>query len=778
MQKKIVMAENLVIVESPAKKKIIQGFLGDSFVVESSVGHIRDLPKKGGMSIDIDNGFKPKYEISKDKEKIVSQLKKIASKSKTVWLATDEDREGEAIAWHLIEALKLDLNTTKRIVFHEITKKAINHAVQNPRSLNQDLVNAQQARRVLDRLVGFELSPVLWKKVKRGLSAGRVQSVAVRLIVEREKEISDFITKSSYKIVAQFLNSQDKIFKAELNQRFHNYEEALEFIKLCDTSNYFIKNIEKKPSKKSPVAPFTTSTLQQEASRKLGFSVSQTMSVAQKLYEAGKITYMRTDSVNLSDDALKAAENEILKRYGKEFSQIRTYKSKSKGAQEAHEAIRPTYISEKNIEGESSHQKLYDLIWKRTISSQMSDAMIDRTNVKIKLSSSDQLFIAKGEVITFEGFLKVYSEGKDDIIEENEDILPLLEENEPLNYLRITATESFTRPPARYAEASLVRKMEELGIGRPSTYASTITTIQKRGYIEKENREGIERVTKIINLEDNKIVESDKKSMFGAENKKLFPTDIGIIVTNFLIENFTNIMEYSFTASVENEFDEIAEGKKVWNDMIESFYKKFHSKVVSVVDTAEKASGQRQLGVDPDSGLNVYARIGPFGPMIQIGEKVEDDNLPKPKFASLIKGQTIQSITLEQALDLFKLPRKIGIWNDKEVIASVGRFGPYLRYDGKFTSIKKTDNEDPLSISLDRAVELIKIKQQADKDRVINEFEGEPKIQVLNGRYGPFVQVVDGKKRVNLKIPKDMIPKDLTRENCLDLLRNNKKSKI
>ena len=772
------MAENLVIVESPAKKKIIQGFLGDSFVVESSVGHIRDLPKKGGMSIDIDNGFKPKYEISKDKEKIVSQLKKIASKSKTVWLATDEDREGEAIAWHLIEALKLDLNTTKRIVFHEITKKAINHAVQNPRSLNQDLVNAQQARRVLDRLVGFELSPVLWKKVKRGLSAGRVQSVAVRLIVEREKEISDFITKSSYKIVAQFLNSQDKIFKAELNQRFHNYEEALEFIKLCDTSNYFIKNIEKKPSKKSPVAPFTTSTLQQEASRKLGFSVSQTMSVAQKLYEAGKITYMRTDSVNLSDDALKAAENEILKRYGKEFSQIRTYKSKSKGAQEAHEAIRPTYISEKNIEGESSHQKLYDLIWKRTISSQMTDAMIDRTNVKIKLSSSDQLFIAKGEVITFEGFLKVYSEGKDDIIEENEDILPLLEENEPLNYLRITATESFTRPPARYAEASLVRKMEELGIGRPSTYASTITTIQKRGYIEKENREGIERVTKIINLEDNKIVESDKKSMFGAENKKLFPTDIGIIVTNFLIENFTNIMEYSFTASVENEFDEIAEGKKVWNDMIESFYKKFHSKVVSVVDTAEKASGQRQLGVDPDSGLNVYARIGPFGPMIQIGEKVEDDNLPKPKFASLIKGQTIQSITLEQALDLFKLPRKIGIWNDKEVIASVGRFGPYLRYDGKFTSIKKTDNEDPLSISLDRAVELIKIKQQADKDRVINEFEGEPKIQVLNGRYGPFVQVVDDKKRINLKIPKDMIAKDLTRENCLDLLRNNNKSKI
>ena len=769
------MAENLVIVESPAKKKIIQGFLGNSFVVESSVGHIRDLPKKGGMSIDIDNGFKPKYEISKDKEKIVSQLKKIASKSKTVWLATDEDREGEAIAWHLIEALKLDLKTTKRIVFHEITKKAINHAVQNPRSLNQDLVNAQQARRVLDRLVGFELSPVLWKKVKRGLSAGRVQSVAVRLIVEREKEISNFITKSSYKIVAQFVNSQDKFFKAELNQRFHNYEEALQFIKLCNTSNYFIKNIEKKPSKKSPVAPFITSTLQQEASRKLGFSVSQTMSVAQKLYEAGKITYMRTDSVNLSDDALNAAENEILKRYGKEFSQRRNYKSKSKGAQEAHEAIRPTYIGEKNIEAESSHQKLYDLIWKRTISSQMTDAKIDRTNVKIKLSSSDHLFIAKGEVITFEGFLKVYSEGKDDIIEENEDMLPVLKENEPLNYFRITATESFTRPPARYAEASLVRKMEELGIGRPSTYASTITTIQKRGYIEKENREGVERVTKIINLEGNEIVESEKKSMFGAESKKLFPTDIGIIVTDFLIENFTNIMEYSFTASVENEFDEIAEGKKVWNDMIESFYKKFHSKVVSVVDNAEKASGQRQLGVDPDSGLNVYARIGPFGPMIQIGEKVDEDHLPKPKFASLIKGQTIQSITMDQALDLFKLPRKIGTWNDKEVIASVGRFGPYLRYDGKFTSIKKTDNEDPLSISLDRAIELIEIKQKADKDRVINEFEGEPKIQVLNGRYGPFVQVVDGKKRVNLKIPKDRIPKDLTREDCLDLLKNNKK---
>ncbi len=767
------MAKNLVIVESPAKKKIIQGFLGKDFVVESSIGHIRDLPKKGGMAIDIENGFAPNYVISEDKTKVVSQLKSIVKKAETVWLATDEDREGEAIAWHLSEALKLDASATKRIVFHEITKKAITHAVENPRLLDTNLVNAQQARRVLDRLVGFELSPVLWRKVKQGLSAGRVQSVAVRLIVERENKITNFTAVSSYKVVAFFINSDGRLVKAELPHRFKNNETAYEFMKKCKDSTFSVASLEQKPAKKSPTAPFTTSTLQQEASRKLGFSVNQTMMVAQKLYEAGKITYMRTDSVNLSQDALAAAELEITNLYGEEFVQRRSYTKKSKGAQEAHEAIRPSYMNNKTVDGDSSHKRLYDLIWKRTISSQMADAQFDRTTVKIDISNTSEQFVSKGEVITFEGFMKVYLEGKDDDNEEEDGMLPKLQVGEVLTLSEAVASEQFSRPPARYAEASLVKKMEELGIGRPSTYAATITTIQKRGYIEKENRDGVERISQLITLKGGNLTKSDKTSITGAENKKLFPTDIGIVVTDFLVEHFSDIMEYSFTASVETEFDEIAEGKKVWNDMIASFYGGFHAKVETVIGSVGKASGERELGVDSASGEKVFARIGPFGPMVQMGEKQEDENAPKPKFASLLKGQTIQTITLEEAMDLFKLPRTVGEWEGKEIVASVGRFGPYLRYDGKFTSIKKDDDVDPLTIDLERSIELIKIKIQADKDRLIANFEGDPLIQVLNGRYGPFIQVSPPKgKKINVKIPKGTEPKSLTREECTVLWNN------
>ncbi|MEC9209504.1 MAG: type I DNA topoisomerase [Bacteroidota bacterium] len=772
------MAKNLVIVESPAKKKIIQGFLGKDFVVESSIGHIRDLPKKGGMAIDIENGFAPNYVISEDKIKVVNHLKSIAKKAETVWLATDEDREGEAIAWHLTEALKLDERKTKRIVFHEITKKAITHAVNNPRVLNAHLVNAQQARRVLDRLVGFELSPVLWRKVKQGLSAGRVQSVAVRLIVERENEITNFTSISSYKVVAFFVNSDKKVVKAVLPKRFNNNEEAYVFMQKCKDATFSIGSLEQKPAKKSPVAPFTTSTLQQEASRKLNFSVNQTMIVAQKLYEAGKITYMRTDSVNLSNDALDAAEQEILSQYGQEYSQRRVHTTKAKGVQEAHEAIRPSYMNNKTIEGDSSHQRLYDLIWKRTISSQMTDAQFDRTTVKINLSNTDEQFIAKGEVITFEGFMKVYLEGRDDNNEEQEGMLPKLAVGEALGLSEAIASEQFSRPPARYAEASLVKKMEELGIGRPSTYAATITTIQKRGYIENESREGVERISQLITLKSENLTKSEKTSITGAENKKLFPTDIGIVVTDFLVNHFSDIMEYSFTASVETEFDKIAEGKKIWNQMIASFYGGFHAKIEDVIGRVGKASGERELGIDPVSGNKVFARIGPFGAMVQIGEKQEDENAPKPKFASLIQGQTIQTITMEDAMDLFKLPRIVGEWEGKEIVASVGRFGPYLRYDGKFTSIKKTDEEDPLTISLNRSVELIKIKIQADNDRLIANFEGNPLIQVLNGRYGPFIQVSPTKgKKINVKIPKGTDPKDLTREECVVLWKNQPEKK-
>ncbi len=772
------MAKNLVIVESPAKKKIIQGFLGKDFVVESSIGHIRDLPKKGGMAIDIENGFQPNYVISEDKTKVVSHLKSVAKKAETVWLATDEDREGEAIAWHLTEALKLDAASTKRIVFHEITKKAIIRAVENPRVLDVNLVNAQQARRVLDRLVGFELSPVLWRKVKQGLSAGRVQSVAVRLIVERESEITNFTPVSTYKVVAFFLNSDGKIVRSELPQRFKVNEDAYVFMQKCKDATFSVESLEQKPAKKSPTAPFTTSTLQQEASRKLGFSVNQTMMVAQKLYEAGKITYMRTDSVNLSQDALAAAELEIINLYGEDFAEKRVYSSKSKGAQEAHEAIRPSYMNNKTVDGDSSNQRLYDLIWKRTISSQMSDAQFDRTTVKISISNTTEQFFAKGEVITFEGFMKVYLEGKDDENEEQKGMLPKLKLGEALELSEAIASEQFSRPPARYAEASLVKKMEELGIGRPSTYAATITTIQKRGYVEKENRDGFERVSQLIELKDGNLTKSEKTSNTGAENKKLFPTDVGIVVTDFLVEHFSDVMKYSFTASVENEFDEIAEGKKVWNEMIASFYVEFHAKVEDVIGNVGKASGERELGIDPVNGEKVFARIGPFGPMVQMGEKQEDENAPKPKFASLMKGQTIQTITLSQAMDLFKLPRTVGELDGKEIVASVGRFGPYLRYDGKFTSIKKDDDEDPLTIDLKRSIELIKIKIQSDKDRLIANFDGDPLIQVLNGRYGPFIQVSPQKgKKINVKIPKGTEPKDLNRDECISLWENQPEKK-
>ena len=774
------MAKNLVIVESPAKKKIIQGFLGKDFVVESSIGHIRDLPKKGGMAIDIENGFSPNYVISEDKTKVVSHLKSVAKKAETIWLATDEDREGEAIAWHLTEALKLNTKDTKRIVFHEITKKAITHAVNNPRILDTNLVNAQQARRVLDRLVGFELSPVLWRKVKQGLSAGRVQSVAVRLIVEREMDIARFLPKATYKVVVFFINTDHKIVKAELPNRFKNNEDAYSFMKKCKEASFSVGSLEKKPAKKSPTAPFTTSTLQQEASRKLGFSVNQTMMIAQKLYEAGRITYMRTDSVNLSQDALLAAEQEIKNLYGQEYYKKRIYSKTAKGAQEAHEAIRPSYMNKKTVDGDSSHQRLYDLIWKRTISSQMSDAQFDRTTVKINISNTLEQFVARGEVITFEGFMKVYLEGKDDDNNQEQDgTLPNLEKGEDLILSEAIASEQFSRPPARYAEASLVKKMEELGIGRPSTYAATITTIQKRGYVEKENRDGEERISQLIILKEGILNKSEKKSITGAENKKLFPTDVGIVVTNFLVEHFSDVMEYSFTASVETEFDEIAEGKKAWNEMIASFYGGFHKKVEDVIGNVEKATGERELGIDSLSGNKVFARIGPFGPMVQLGEKQDDEDAPKPKFASLIKGQTIQSITLDQAMDLFKLPRNVGNWNEKEIIASVGRFGPYLRYDGKFTSIKKIDEEDPLTISLEKSIELIKIKIQADKDRLVANFEGEPLIQILNGRYGVFIQISPLKgKKINVKIPKGVEPKELTREKCEDLWKNQSERKV
>ena len=767
------MAKNLVIVESPAKAKTIEGYLGKDFLVKSSIGHIRDLPKKGGMAIDIENGFKPNYEVSVDKKQVVAELNKLAKKAETVWLATDEDREGEAIAWHLTEALKLKESKIKRIVFHEITKSAITKAVENPRLIDYQLVNAQQARRVLDRLVGFELSPVLWRKVKQGLSAGRVQSVAVRLIVERERDIQNFTSTSAYRITAQFTNTDQKLFKAELPVRFKTKEEAMLFLSACTSSSYLVQSLEKKPAKKSPAAPFTTSTLQQEASRKLGFSVGQTMSVAQKLYEAGKITYMRTDSTNLSNEAMSAAEKQITSAYGAEFSKPRAYTKKSKGAQEAHEAIRPTYMQNSTIDGERNHQRLYDLIWKRTLASQMADAQIERTTAEIEISNRNEKLVAKGEMVKFEGFLKVYLEGTDEE-EEQKGILPKLEEGDAVSLQQMEAVERFAKPKARFTEASLVKKLEELGIGRPSTYAATITTVQNRGYVEKGQREGVERQFNTMTLKDGSIVEEVKTEKSGSDKYKLVPTDIGMVVTDFLIAHFKEVMDYGFTADVEKEFDEIARGEKKWNQMIEQFYGTFHQKVEEVAETSERARGERLLGEEPGSGENVYVKIGRFGPMAQIGEASDEK---KPRFASLLADQSIQTITLEETLELFKLPRVVGEYEEKEVVAAIGRFGPYLRHDGKFVSIKKGEGDEPLTIEIDRAIVLIEKHRQAERERIIHRFDGDPLVQVLNGRYGPFIQLGEGarKNKQNVKIPKGTDPTSLTRDLCLELAKEQKK---
>jgi len=768
------MAKNLVIVESPAKAKTIEGFLGKDFIVKSSIGHIRDLPKKGGMAIDIENGFMPTYEVSTDKKKVVDELSKLSKKSELVWLATDEDREGEAIAWHLLEALELDESKTKRIVFNEITKTAINKAVENPRKIDVNLVNAQQARRVLDRLVGFELSPVLWKKVKYGLSAGRVQSVAVRLIVEREKEIIDFVSVSSYRVTAQFKSSKGKVFSADLSERFDTKEEAIAFLNSCVSSDFTISSLNKKPAKKSPSAPFTTSTLQQEASRKLGFTVGQTMSVAQKLYESGKITYMRTDSVNLSAEAVKSASQYIESTFGADYSKVRSYSTKSKGAQEAHEAIRPTNLAHSSFEGERNQMRLYDLIWKRTISSQMADAQLERTTADITISKRKEKFIAKGEMIKFDGFLKVYMESSDDENEEQDGMLPNLFQGEDLSSKEINATERFSKPKARYTEASLVKRLEELGIGRPSTYASTITTVQNRGYVVKGQSEGVKKSFVFLSLKENQVEESVKTEKTGSDKSKLKPTDIGIVVTDFLKANFSDVMDYSFTADVEKEFDDIAKGEKVWNEMIGQFYKGFVKTVNEVADNSESAKGQRLLGQEPGTGENVYVKIGRFGPMAQIGE-VSDEK--KPRFASLLADQSISTISLEQSLELFKLPRNVGEFEGEEVVASVGRFGPYLRFKGKFVSINKDEGDDPLTIEINRAVELILAHRKAEAEKTINRFEGEPLVQVLKGRYGPFIQIGEGarKNKTNVKIPKDVEPKSLTREMCLELAEKSKK---
>ena len=767
------MSKNLVIVESPAKAKTIEKFLGKDFLVKSSVGHIRDLPKKGGMAIDVDNDFEPSYEISPDKKKIVSELNKLSKKADLVWLATDEDREGEAIAWHLKQALNLKESKIKRIVFNEITKTAINFAVKNPRAINSKLVSAQQARRVLDRLVGFELSPVLWRKIKQGLSAGRVQSVAVRLIVEREREIKDFNINSFYKVSTYFTNNNLKIFKAESTSRFEKKEDVLIFLENLSTSNFSISSLTKKPAKKSPAAPFTTSTLQQEASRKLGFSVSQTMSVAQKLYESGNITYMRTDSTTISKEAIDAAKNQIISSYGEEYFYSRSYTKKVKGAQEAHEAIRPTYMENKKIEGDRNMQRLYDLIWKRTIASQMSDARLERTSVEIQPSNCKDSLFAKGEMVNFDGFLKVYLESKDEE-EEQKGMLPNLKVGDAISLEKIEAIERFTKPKARYTEASLVKKLEELGIGRPSTYASTITTIQNRGYVDKGRSEGSDRKFNFIEYNNGKLFDNIKIEKTGADKSKLIPSDIGMVVTDFLIDNFEQVMDYSFTADVEKEFDQISRGEKKWNEMIKQFYNVFHKRVNEVSENSEKAKGERLLGKDPKTGENVYVKIGRYGPMAQIGE-VSDEK--KPRFASLLSDQSIQNISLEETLDLFKLPRVLGNFEDEEVVSAIGRFGPYLRHKGKFTSLKKDAGDDPLTITLDRAIEVINNQRKIEEERIINRFEGDPLVQVLNGRYGPFIQIGEGSRKTkqNIRIPKDVDPKKLTRQMCLDLRDKSKK---
>ena len=762
------MSKNLVIVESPAKARTIERFLGKDYLVTSSMGHVMDLSRKD-ISVDIENGFEPKYQISPDKKKIVSELKKSAKDAEIIWLATDEDREGEAISWHLLNALKLDESRTKRIVFHEITKTAIDEAISNPRGIDKNLVNAQQARRVLDRLVGYELSPLLWRKVKPALSAGRVQSVAVRLIVEREEEIRNFKTTSSYRVLAKFyLDKDDKApaINAELPKRFKSKDEAKAFLEKCIGAAFSVDNIEKKPSKKNPAPPFTTSTLQQEASRKLGFSVANTMRLAQSLYESGKITYMRTDSVNLSKLALAQAREEIEFSYGKDYVKTRQYATRTKGAQEAHEAIRPTFLKNKTVNGAEQEQKLYDLIWKRTIASQMSEALMEKTNVDISVSTVDEKLVARGEVIKFDGFLKVYLEGTDD--EEQEEkagVLPPLKKGDQLNLDIMQAIQRFSKHPPRYSEASLVKKMEELGIGRPSTYAPTISTVQKRGYVVKEDREGMRRDYELIVLKKDAVKSETRQENTGYEKSKLFPTDLGSVVNRFLMQHFRDILDYNFTAHVEKEFDEIAEGKKEWNKMIGEFYGPFHEKIEETAEKTKKFSGERLLGKDPESGKNVYSKIGRYGPVIQIGETESEE---KPKFAGMRKEQSIETIKLEEALKLFEYPRVIGEYEGEEVSVNIGRYGPYVRHKNAFYSLKKED--DPAGIEEERAIELIEEKRKKASENTIREFDEDPNVKVLKGRYGPYIKI--GKK--NFKIPKDKDPEKLSLQDCKKLAEDPK----
>jgi DNA topoisomerase-1 len=822
------MSKNLVIVESPAKAKTIEGYLGKDFVVKSSFGHIRDLPLKK-IGVDVENNYEPEYEVSSDKKKIVNELKKMA-KDHEVWLATDDDREGEAISWHLKEALGLD-DTTKRIVFREITKNAITKAIQSPRTIDIDLVNAQQARRVLDRLVGFELSPVLWKKIRLGgadrknLSAGRVQSVSVRIIVEREREIEAHEASSTYKVTALFDLGDGKVLKAELPKNFDTEQEAVQFLKDCKSASFKINNLEVKPSKRKPTAPFTTSTLQQEASRKLSFSVAQTMQVAQKLYESGKITYMRTDSTNLSQEAIAGAAEQIKSAYGEAFVETRVYKTKSDSAQEAHEAIRPTNFADSSAGSDRNEKRLYDLIWKRAIASQMSDAVIERTVAKVGVSNRPEELQATGEVIKFEGFLKVYLESTDDEDEENKDMLPPLNVGQLLELSQMKTTERFSRPPARYTEASLVKKLEELGIGRPSTYAPTISTIIKRNYVVKEDRPGQSRPYKEYVLEKDEIKDNHSTETYGSEKAKLFPTNVGMIVNDYLMEHFKDIMDYKFTAKVEDEFDDVAEGKLPWSSMIDNFYKEFHDKVSKAEgEDASNSGASNELGVHPESGKKVFAKIGKYGPYLQIGEATDED---KPEFVSLKKGTLIASITLEEALEVIKgpkLPLELGIFEDQALVVNEGRYGPYILHNGKYYNLDKT--EDPLSVTLERAVEIINAKRndpsnalprdmasykgepviigkgrfgpyikyqgkffnikkgddpltiddtrvqeiieeglQAEANKTIKTFPENENVQVLNGRYGPYIKI--GKR--NVKIPKDVKPEELTLEECLKL---------
>ncbi len=755
-------SNNLVIVESPAKAKTIEKILGSHYTVRSSYGHIRDLPSKG-LSIDIEHGFEPQYEVSPEKTKVVAELKKMAKEADTVWLASDEDREGEAIAWHLKEALGLPAEKTKRIVFHEITPTAILNAVQTPRPIDQKLVNAQQARRVLDRLVGFELSPLLWKKVKPSLSAGRVQSVTVKLIVERERELLAFIPAPYFRVVGEFGTADGSTFKAELSDRLDTETAARSFLESLSGAAFTVSGIEKKPVKRSPAAPFTTSTLQQEAARKLGMSVSQTMSTAQKLYEAGLITYMRTDSVNLSSLALGTAKAAIHGQFGERYHKARQYTTKSKGAQEAHEAIRPTYLDRREAGTTPAERKLYDLIWKRTVASQMADAELEKTTVQIAITGRPEQFVAVGEVIVFDGFLKLYIESLDEEPGEEGALLPSLVSGAAVNPIEIVATQRFTQRPSRYSEASLVKKLEELGIGRPSTYAPTISTVIQRGYVVKENREGTKREYTQLTLKKGVLKQSQKSETVGSEKNKLFPTDIGMMVNDYLEQHFASILDVHFTANVEKEFDEIAEGAMEWQAMLAAFYGPFHRQVETAAGEESYVRSERLLGVDPKSGKNVYARVGRFGPMAQLGESQGDE---KPQYASLLKGQMVATLTLDEALALFALPRTVGEFEGKTVVAAAGRFGPYVRHDGKFVSLDTKAGDDPYTVTIERAVELIQQKRTAESNRVIRAFP-EADIQVLNGRFGPYLVHAGG----NYKIPKGTDAAALTLEACQALIQ-------